>query len=39
MSVEQSVLTVVMDNPARRNALDDASVAAFIGAVEAAQNA
>ena len=37
-SVEESVLTVVMDDPDRRNALNDASVAAFIGAVEAAQN-
>jgi 2-(1,2-epoxy-1,2-dihydrophenyl)acetyl-CoA isomerase len=38
VSVEESVLTIEMDNPARRNAVDDASVAAFIDAVEAAQN-
>lgn len=38
MSVEESVLTIEIDDPARRNALNDDGVAAFIGAVEAAQN-
>lgn len=32
------MLTIEIDDPARRNALNDDGVAAFIGAVEAAQN-
>jgi 2-(1,2-epoxy-1,2-dihydrophenyl)acetyl-CoA isomerase len=38
VSLADGVLTVTIRNPARRNALDDASLAAFVSAVERAQN-
>jgi 2-(1,2-epoxy-1,2-dihydrophenyl)acetyl-CoA isomerase len=38
VSADGGVLTVVMDDPARRNALNDARVSAFIEALQDAQN-
>jgi 2-(1,2-epoxy-1,2-dihydrophenyl)acetyl-CoA isomerase len=38
VSLADGVLTVTIRNPARRNALDDASLATFVAAVEQAQN-
>jgi 2-(1,2-epoxy-1,2-dihydrophenyl)acetyl-CoA isomerase len=38
VSLADDVLTVTIRNPTRRNALDDASLATFVAAVEQAQN-
>jgi 2-(1,2-epoxy-1,2-dihydrophenyl)acetyl-CoA isomerase len=38
VSLAEGVLTITIRNPTRRNALNDASVAAFVSAVEQAQN-
>jgi 2-(1,2-epoxy-1,2-dihydrophenyl)acetyl-CoA isomerase len=37
-SLVDDVLTVTIRNPGRRNALDDAALAAFVATVERAQN-